>query len=109
MADKIKVSAEAMRATVGKYQDSRSSMEDARKKLDSALQSLNGCWKGPAWVTMMAKWTEINLNITNSELAIERSIEGLNNTIQLYDTAEEQNTSKAKSQEVGTANTVFVE
>ena len=108
MADKIKVSTGEMRLTIGKYTKSRHTMEDARRKMASALHNLNGCWRGLTWAAMMDKWVEINSNIVKSELAVDRSIASLYNTIALYETAEDTNKDKANSMDVGTRITNFV-
>lgn len=109
MADKILVSTAEMNATIARYQQAQNTMLDAQKSMDSAMRHLESCWKGPAWLAMIAKWTEIEGNIAKSQIAINRSIVGLKNTITEYDAAEDANKGTASGLEVGTASPVYVE
>lgn len=108
MADKILVSASEMRATVNRYNDARDTMDNARNCMEQALDHLNNCWKGPAWAAMMAQWALLNANIKNSDMAMARSINALNKTIEEYTEVEEENTQKWNSQEVGQDSQVYV-
>lgn len=108
MADKILVSTAEMSACVARYQQAQSTMMDAQNSMSAALRNLEACWKGPAWAVMMAKWTEIEGNIARSQLAIARTIRGLQNAIQEYDTTEDANKNTGSSLEVGSASTIYV-
>lgn len=108
MADKILVSVPEMEATVNRYTDARSTMDEARQAIDKALDHLNNCWKGPAWAAMMATWAVINGNIKGSDMAIARSIDGLKATIATYTQHETDITSKANALEVGKDSTTYV-
>ena len=109
MADRILVSTTEMNATVGRYQQAQHNMADAQKSMNTALMHLDACWKGPAWLAMMAKWTEIEGNIARSQLAINRTIMGLKNTITEYENAENENKGTAAGLSTGTASTIYVE
>ncbi|MBQ8110574.1 MAG: WXG100 family type VII secretion target [Clostridia bacterium] len=109
MADKILVSTSEMNATITKYNDAQSTMQEAQKSMRAALDNLNGCWKGPAWAAMMYKWTQIEANILKSQAAVNRSIVALRNTISHYDEGEDTNKSTGSSLDVGSQTTVYVD
>jgi WXG100 family type VII secretion target len=109
MADRILVSTSEMNATVSRYQQAQETMLDAQNSMSSALRNLDGCWKGPAWAAMLAKWTEIEGNITKSQLVINRSIVGLQNAIMNYEETEEANKGTGSALSEGTASTIYVE
>ena len=109
MADRILVSTEEMNATVVRYQQAQETMMDAQKSMHEAMDSLDACWKGPAWVAMMAKWAQIEGNILKSQEALNRSIVGLRNVVSYYETGEDTNKSTAGGLETGAAATVYVE
>lgn len=109
MADRILVSTAEMSATIGKYNDAQSTMMEAQKSMKAALDNLNGCWKGPAWAAMMAKWAQIEANIVKSEMAVNRSIVALQNTIMTYDEGENSNKATSSALDVGSQSNVYVE
>ena len=109
MADRILVSTAEMSATISKYNDAQSTMMDAQKAMKSALDNLNGCWKGPAWAAMMAKWAQIEANIVKSQLAVNRSIVALQNVIMTYNQGEDANKSTGGALDVGTQSNIYVE
>lgn len=109
MADRIVVSTAEMSATISRYEQAQNTMMDAQKSMNSAMNNLNACWKGPAWAAMMAKWAEIEGNIAKSQLAINRTIVGLKNAIGIYDDTENANKNTASALEAGTASTTYVE
>ena len=109
MADKILVSTAEMSATIGKYNEAQNTMGEAQKSMRAALDNLNGCWKGPAWAALMAKWTQIEANIIKSQLAVNRSVVALSNVIMTYDTAEDENKGTGSSLDVGTQSSIYVE
>ena len=108
MADKILVSTTEMQATINRYNNAKESVNDAFNHMQSAMDHLDNCWKGPAWAAMMAKWYVINGNIRRSDTAIEMAINGLNSTINTMVNAETTNTNTAKNLEVGSDSTVYV-
>lgn len=108
MADRILVSTAEMTATIGKYNTAQGTMMDAQKSMKAALDNLNGCWKGPAWAAMMAKWAQIEANIVKSQMAVNRSIVALQNVIMTYDQGEEANKNTGSALDVGTQSTVYV-
>lgn len=109
MADKILVSTAEMSATIGKYNDAQNTMMDAQKSMKQALENLNGCWKGPAWAAMMAKWAQIEANIIKSQAAVNRSIVALQNTIMTYDQHEDENKNTGSGLDIGTQTSIYVE
>lgn len=109
MADRIVVSANEMQQTISKYNDAQNGMQEAQKSMKAALDNLNSCWKGPAWAAMMAKWAQIEANIIKSQLAVNRSIVALQNTIAHYDQGEDTNKSTGSGLDVGSQTTVYVD
>lgn len=109
MADKILVSTEEMSATISKYDSAQQTMMDAQKSMRSALDNLNGCWKGPAWVAMMAKWTNIEANILKSQEAVNRSIMSLKNTIGYYENQENAAKDTSQGLDIGSTSSVYVD
>ena len=109
MADKILVSTAEMSATISRYNDAQNTMNDAQKNMRSALEALNGCWKGIAWAALMDKWTRIEMNILHTQEAVNRSIVALQNTINYYDDTESTNQSTGSSLEIGTQSTAYVD
>lgn len=109
MADKILVSTAEMAATIARYNEAQNTMQDAQRSMKAALDNLNGCWKGPAWAAMMYKWSQIEANITKSQLAVNRSVIALQNTINIYETSENENKGEATKLEVGKSTTVYVD
>ncbi len=109
MADKILVSTAEMTATIGKYNQAQQTMQEAQRSMKAALDNLNSCWKGPAWAAMMYKWTQIEANITKSQMAVNRSVVALQNTINIYETGENENKTSASGLDVGKTTTVYVD
>ena len=109
MADRILVSTAEMSATISRYNECQNTMMDAQKSMKAALDNLNGCWKGPAWAAMMMKWTQIEANIIKSQLAVNRSVMALQNTMNAYEEGEKTNETTGKSLDVGTASTIYVD
>lgn len=95
--DRIIVSTAEMQAAINRYNGARESVNDAFSHMQSAMDHLDNCWKGPAWAAYVAKWQVIYGNISRTDAAIEKAITGLQNTIQQMDAATENidsNTSK---------------
>lgn len=86
--DRILVSVSEMEATITKYDNAHSTLQDAFSKLESAKDHLDNCYKGPAYVALCAKWTNIYANVRTAENAIEETVTGLRNTISQMEEAE---------------------
>lgn len=99
--DHILVSTSEMEATIQKFENARSILQDAFKSLQAAKDHLDNCYKGPAYVALCVKWTNIYLNITTAERAVDKSVNGLRKTISGMDTAESGNSSNFGSLESG--------
>lgn len=108
MADKILVSAQAMEATINRYNEAYDTMEKARNDMDKALDHLNNCWRGKSWAAMKATWAVINGNIERSAMAIERSMQGLKDVIATYDQGESEVVSQVNTLDEGTKSNTYV-
>ena len=108
MSDIIKVSTAEMQATVTKYTQAQQTMFEAQKSMKAALDNLNACWKGVAYAALMYKWAQLEGNIAKSQVAIQRSIRALQNTINQYNETEETATSTGSGLDVGTQTTIYV-
>ena len=86
--DRILVSVSEMEATITKYENARSTLQDAFSKLQSAKDHLDNCYKGPAYLALCAKWSNIYMNVKTAENAIEETVSGLRNTISQMSDAE---------------------
>ena len=86
--DRILVSTSEMEATIQKYENARSILQDAFSSLESAKDHLDNCYKGPAYMALCAKWADIYMNVRTAEQAIDASVNGLRKTISEMDTAE---------------------
>ena len=109
MADRILVDTAEMQATITRYNEAQNTMMEAQKSMAAALNNLNACWKGPAWAAMMYKWTQIEANIVNSQLAVNRSVVGLQNTISYNAQAESENVKAGRALDTGDAAQVYVD
>lgn len=105
--DRILVSPDEMRATIQTYNSARDTMNDAFSSMQAAMDHLDNCWKGPAWVAYMAKWTEIYGNIRRSDAAMEKAITGLTNTINEMEQTETNVGKTADALSEGTEETYF--
>lgn len=86
--DRILVSTSEMEATITKYENARTTLQDAFSKLQSAKDHLDNCYKGPAYLALCAKWVTIYMNVKTADNAIDESVTGLRNTISQMDDAE---------------------
>lgn len=99
--DRILVSTSEMEATIQKYENARSILEDAFSKLESAKDHLDNCYKGPAYLALCAKWTSIYMNVKTAEHAIDASVNGLRKTISQMDSTEKEVGSSVGSLDTG--------
>lgn len=101
--DRILVSIEEMNATIRKYESARSTLQQAYANLDKAKQHLDNCYKGAAYLVLVAKLTTIFLNVKSADRAIDRAVNGLKNTIATMEEAEGSVKSDVSSREIGTS------
>ena len=107
MADRLLVSTEQMEATVTKYNDARNTMDEAFNAMDKAWDTLCQVWDGTIKATFMAQWVVIMGNIRKSDRAMERSINGLVKTHNLFSQNEAEVTSLANNLDEGTVPPMF--
>ncbi|MBQ3079553.1 MAG: WXG100 family type VII secretion target [Clostridia bacterium] len=106
--DRILVSVSEMRAAIGRYEGARNTLQDAFKKLESAKDHLDNCYKGPAYVALSVKWLDIYANVKTAENAIQESVNGLNNTISQMSEAEGAIGSSASSLDTGSSAPTYL-
>ena len=106
-SDKILVSTAEMQATIGKYEQARSTMSEAFSALDQAKEHIDRCWDGPAKAIYTAKWANISINIRRSNDAIDAAVNGLKNIINTMDEGEEATGSTAAALDTGTTPPMF--
>lgn len=107
MADRLLVSTEQMEATVNKYNDARSTMEQAFTAMDNAWDALCQVWDGTIKATFMSQWILIMGNIRKSDQAMAKSINGLVKSHNLFQENEDNLTSRATSLDPGTVPPMF--
>jgi uncharacterized protein YukE len=107
MADRLLVSTEQMEATVTKYNDARERMEQAFSAMDKAWNNLCQVWDGTIKTTFMSEWIAIMGNIRKSDRAMERSINGLIKSNNLFTQNESELQSRANNLETGTVPPMF--
>lgn len=107
MADRILVSTEQMEATVTKYNDARGAMEQAFSAMDKAWDHLCSVWDGTIRTTFMSEWVVIMGNIRKSDRAMEKSINGLIKSNNLFTSNESDLTSRANNLDSGTVPPMF--
>ncbi len=107
MADRLLVSTEQMEQTVNKYNDARGKMEQAFNEMDKAWNNLCQVWDGTIKMTFMAEWVAIMGNIRKSDRAMERSINGLIKSNNLFSQNESELTSRANNLSSGTVPPMF--
>ena len=107
MADRLLVSTEQMEATVTKYNDARETMEQAFTSMDNAWNKLCQVWDGTITATFMAEWVVIMGNIRKSDRAMEKSINGMIKTHNLFSQNETELTGRANNLDEGTVPPMF--
>jgi uncharacterized protein YukE len=107
MADRLLVSTEQMEATVTKYNDARDRMDQAFTAMDNAWNKLSEVWDGTIKASFMAEWIVIMGNVRKSDKAMEKSINGLIKSNNLFTQNESDLTSKANSLDSGTVPPMF--
>lgn len=101
MADRILVSTAEMNLTITKFEQARTTLQDAFASLDKAKEHLDRCYKGAAYLVLAMKYADICNNARTAERAIDKSVTGLRNTINQMDTAEGGASSTATSTNTG--------
>lgn len=107
MADRLLVSTEQMEATVTKYNDARDRMDQAFTAMDNAWNQLCQVWDGTIKATFMSQWVVIMGNIRKSDQAMQKSINGLIKSNNLFSQNEGELQSRANSLESGTVPPMF--
>ena len=107
MADRLLVSTEQMEATVTKYNDARQRMEQAFTSMDNAWNKLCEVWDGTIRASFMAEWVVLMGNIRKSDRAMEKSINGLIKSNNLFTQNESELQSRANNLETGTVPPMF--
>ena len=107
MADRLLVSTEQMEATVTKYNDARDRMDQAFTAMDNAWNKLCEVWDGTIKASFMAEWVVIMGNIRKSDQAMEKSINGLIKSNNLFSQNESDLTSRANNLDSGTVPPMF--
>lgn len=107
MADRLLVSTEQMEATVTKYNTERERMEQAFTAMDNAWNKLSQVWDGTIKATFMSEWVVIMGNIRKSDRAMEKSINGLIKSNNLFSQNESELQSRANSLDEGTVPPMF--
>lgn len=107
MADRLLVSTEQMEATVTKYNDARSTMEEAFSAMDKAWDTLCQVWDGTIKATFMSEWVVIMGNIRKSDQAMQKSINGLVKAHNLFAQNETDVQNRANSLDTGSAPSIF--
>lgn len=108
MAENMKVSTAEMAAAIQKYQSARETLENSFNQLEKAKEHLDRCYKGPAYMTLCAKWLSIYANARTAEKGIEESVNGLTNTIRSMDDAEVNNIHNYNKLDDGQQPTAFL-
>lgn len=106
--DRILVKPAEMEATIQKYENARSTIEDSFAKLEAAKDHLDNCYKGPAWAALTARWVNIYLNLKSTNRAIDESVDGLRNTINTMEQTEGGNITHNDGLDIGSAPTVYL-
>lgn len=108
MADKILVSTEEMLATISKYENAKSILEEAYTKLQGAKEHLDRCYAGPDYLALAAKYVDTYANIKTAENAAESAIQGLRKTIDSMETTETAIKGRTGALEAGSAPTTYM-
>lgn len=108
MADRILVSTEEMLATISKYENARSVLDEAFVKLQSAKEHIDRCYGGPDYVILVAKYLDTYANIKTAENAVESAVQGLRKTIDTMETTESSISGRTAALEAGAGSTVFM-
>lgn len=103
MAERILVSTEEMRQTAARYQSAQGDLQNAFSDLDRALNILESCWKGPAYLAMRTQWNVAYKNIKRADEKMQDAVDELNTVAQLFDQNESQLQSTFGSLDTGTS------
>lgn len=101
MAERILVTTEELRQTAGEHVAAQAELQDAFSKLDSALNILESCWKGPAYLAMRAQWQVAYGNIKRANDKMQDAIDELNTVAGLFDDNESTVQSSFEALETG--------
>ena len=107
MADRIKVSAIEMQQAITEYKGAHEIMDEAFAEMEQAMEHLHACWDGPAKMIFIAKWAAVYSNIRKSDAVIQKSINGLSNTVRIMNAGEDTVFDLAATLEEGTTPPIF--
>ena len=103
MAERILVTTDEMRQTAAEYVSAKAGLQDAFSSLDRALNILESCWKGPAYMAMRAQWDIANKNIRRADEKMQDAVDELNAVAELFDQNESTIQSTFGSLDTGTS------
>lgn len=90
-ASTIKVSTEQMEQTVSHYESSKGRQEAALNKMKSAVDGLQGTWKGGASSAFQSAFSALYTNLKTSDVHMQDAIEELKTSANLFKNLEEEN------------------
>lgn len=103
MAERILVTTDEMRQTAREYLSAKGELQDAFSSLDRALNILESCWKGPAYMAMRTQWNIAYKNIKRADEKMQDAVDELNSVAGLFDENEATLQSTFGSLDVGTS------
>ena len=103
MAEKIKVDAAAMAATIAKYTAEKAKLMEALQTCTKASQLIARSWAGPSFGIMCIKLADTYKNLFQSEKKMDDAIEELKKSIDIFDNAEKTIVSSINALDVGTS------
>lgn len=102
MAEIIKVTTDEMRQTAARYQSAQGELQTAFSQLDRALNILESCWKGPAYMAMRTQWQIAYGNIKRADDKMQDAVDELNKVANLFDQNESTIQSSFSALDTGT-------
>lgn len=103
MAERILVTTEEMRQTATRYQSAQGELQSAFSEMDRALNILESCWKGPAYLAMRTQWNIAYKNIKRADEKMQDAVDELNTVANLFDENESALQSSFGSLDTGTS------
>ena len=103
MAERILVTTEEMRQTATRYQSAQGELQSAFSEMDRALNILESCWKGPAYLAMRTQWNIAYKNIKRADEKMQDAVDELNTVANLFDESESSIQSSFGSLDTGTS------
>ena len=88
MAEKILVSTAEIQVGISNYESAKSAKLDAINAMQSAVQTLDGYWDGPASNVFIAAFNALYSNLMNSEAIMDDAINELKKVAELVEAAD---------------------